>query len=57
MLRRVVGGKGRTEDLDTVLDLCRTIKGNTLCPTGDALAMPIEAMVSKFRHEFEALIG
>ena len=34
----------------------RTIKGSTLCPTGEAFAMPIEAMVTKFRAEFEALI-
>lgn len=55
MLHRVVEGKGTPEDLDNVLHLCKTIKGNTLCPTGDAFSMPIEAMVRKFRSEFEAL--
>jgi NADH:ubiquinone oxidoreductase subunit F (NADH-binding) len=57
MLHRVVAGKGERVDLENVLHLCKNIRGNTLCPTGDALAMPIEAMVSKFRHEFDALIG
>ena len=56
LLSRVVAGQGRREDLDQVLWLCSTIKGSTLCPTGDAFANPIEAMVSKFRPEFEALV-
>jgi NADH-quinone oxidoreductase F subunit len=55
MLHRIVEGKGGPEDLENILNLCANIKGNTLCPTGDALAMPIEAMVRKFRAEFEAL--
>lgn len=56
MLHRIVAGHGRPEDLDHILHLCKTIKGNTLCPTGDAFAMPIEAMVGKFRTEFEMLL-
>ena len=56
LLSRLVAGHGRTEDIDHVLRLCDTIKGSTLCPTGDAFATPIEAMVSKFRPEFEALV-
>lgn len=56
MLHRVVHGGGAPEDLENVLHLCKNIRGNTLCPTGDALAMPIEAMISKFRPEFDALV-
>ncbi len=56
LLARLVRGHGRSEDVDDVLRLCATIKGSTLCPTGDAFAMPIEAMITKFRPEFEALV-
>ena len=49
-------GKGQKEDIDLILKTCATIKGLTLCPLGDAFAMPIEAMVAKFRSEFEVLI-
>jgi NADH-quinone oxidoreductase F subunit len=56
LLARLVSGHGTAEDIDHVLWLCGTIKGSTLCPTGDAFATPIEAMVSKFRPEFEAMV-
>jgi len=57
LLTRLVAGHGSREDIDTILCLCQTIRGTTLCPTGEALAMPIQAMVKKFRSEFEALVG
>jgi NADH-quinone oxidoreductase subunit E/NADH-quinone oxidoreductase subunit F len=44
------------EDIDLVAQLCRTIPGLTICPTGEAFSLPILAMVSKFRPEFEALL-
>ncbi|MDP8222076.1 MAG: NADH-quinone oxidoreductase subunit NuoF [Candidatus Lernaella stagnicola] len=57
LLRRMVKGDGKPEDIDTILRICATVKGATLCPTGDAFAMPIEAMITKFRSEFEALVS
>jgi NADH-quinone oxidoreductase F subunit len=56
LLERIVAGGGTMDDIDLVLRLCRQIRGTTLCPTGEAFATPIEAMVSKFRDEFEALV-
>ncbi|HPC81758.1 MAG TPA: NADH-quinone oxidoreductase subunit NuoF [Thermoanaerobaculaceae bacterium] len=56
LLERIVAGRGSRADIDRVLRLCAAIKGTTLCPTGDAFAIPIEAMVTKFRAEFEALV-
>lgn len=56
LLRRLVAGSGEKADVDRLLRMCATIKGSTLCPTGDAFAMPIEAMVAKYRKEFEALV-
>jgi NADH:ubiquinone oxidoreductase subunit F (NADH-binding)/NADH:ubiquinone oxidoreductase subunit E len=55
-LRALVEGKGKREDIDLILHLCTNIRGLTLCPAGDAFSMPIQAMVTKFRPEFEALI-
>lgn len=55
MLKKILDGKGKKEDIDRILSMCSTIKGLTLCPTGDAFAMPIEAMVKKYREEFEEL--
>ena len=55
-LRALVEGKGKMEDIDLVIHLCRTIPGLTICPTGEAFSSPILAMVTKFRSEFEALL-
>jgi NADH-quinone oxidoreductase E subunit len=55
-LRALVEGRGTPQDINLVLQLCRTIPGLTICPTGDAFSAPIQAMVTKFRPEFEALI-
>jgi len=57
LLTKIVDGKGTIKDYENALWLCKTIKGSTLCPTGDAFAMPIEAMLIKFKNEFEALIN
>jgi len=56
LLNKIVEGKGEAGDLDKVLWFCDNIKGNTLCPTGEAYASPIKAMINKFRSEFEQLI-
>jgi len=55
-LRALVEGKGTRQDIDLVLQLCGTIRGLTICPAGDAFSVPVQAMVTKFRPEFEALI-
>ena len=52
----LIDGKGTMADIELILHLCRIIPGLTICPTGEAFAVPILAMVSKFRSEFEALI-
>ncbi len=55
-LQDIVEGRGKMEDVDLVLDLCKNIRGLTLCPTGEAFSVPVQAMVSKFMPEFEALV-
>jgi len=56
ILGRIVNGKGESDDLDTLLDICDNIEFKTLCPLGDAAVGPIKSAVTKFRAEFEAKI-
>ncbi len=54
--RRIVTGKGRKEDLDTILDVARRGAGTTICAFYDGAVGPYISYIEKFRHEFEALI-
>lgn len=54
---RIENGQGRMEDLDLVVNVSDNIMGNTICPLGDAAAMPAAAFVKKYRPEFEAHIA
>jgi NADH:ubiquinone oxidoreductase subunit F (NADH-binding) len=56
LIERLLDGQGRPEDIERILQFCSTIAGLTLCPTGSAFAVPIRAMVEKYRPEFEALL-
>jgi NADH-quinone oxidoreductase subunit F len=53
LLDRFHAGGGVPEDPDTALDVSYNILGKTLCPLGDAAAMPTISILKKFRHEFE----
>jgi len=53
---RLVEGRGGTRDLDEIARVAGAIKGRTLCPMGDAAALPIIALVTKFRGELEAAL-
>ena len=50
---RLAAGGGRPSDLVLILGLAEAMKGRTLCPMGDAAALPIQALVTKFRGELE----
>jgi NADH-quinone oxidoreductase subunit F len=45
-------GNGKESDLQLLLDICENVEGNTICPLGDALAMPIRSYVQKFEDVF-----
>jgi NADH-quinone oxidoreductase subunit F len=53
IVRRMAAGAGRKDDLDTIIRLASNIKGKTLCPMGDAAALPILSICQKFRNELE----
>jgi NADH-quinone oxidoreductase subunit F len=50
-------GEGQKSDLDLILNISGNIMGNTICPFGDAAAMPAGAFIRKYRDEFEAHIA
>ena len=56
MAHRIVDGKGRKEDLDTILDLSKRGAGTTICAFFDGAVGPYISYIEKFRSEFEALI-
>jgi NADH-quinone oxidoreductase subunit F len=56
MLERVVRGEATPMDLDIISSVQENIMGHCLCVLGDSMAMPVSAMVRKFRPEFEAVI-
>lgn len=53
ILHRVLQGEGVKSDPDLLLDIANNILGNTICPLGDAAALPVISFISKFREEFE----
>ncbi len=56
IVERIASGKGGKGDIEEIERLALQIKGRTLCPLGDAAAMPILAIVNKYRHELEAML-
>jgi len=55
-LDRLVSGSGSKADLNALVHLSKSINGLTLCPGGDACAVPMQVMLNKFKEEFEALV-
>ena len=57
IFHRIEQGEGQKGDLDVILNVSSNIMGNTICPFGDAAAMPAAAFIRKYREEFEAHIA
>ena len=53
IIRNILTGKGKESDPDLLLEICDNILGKTVCPLGDAAAMPVDSFVKKYRDEFE----
>jgi len=56
IVKRIAEGKGKKEDIDNIVRLASNIEGNTLCPLGDAAALPILSITKKFRKELESYL-
>jgi NADH-quinone oxidoreductase subunit F len=56
LLRRVLAGTARREDLNLLVDVANRIEGHTICALGDAAAWPVQSFMKHYRHEFEYMI-
>jgi NADH-quinone oxidoreductase subunit F len=56
MLKRVLAGQSRREELGLLLDVANHIEGHTICAFGDASAWPVQSFLKHYRHEFEYMI-
>ncbi|PYN26724.1 MAG: NADH-quinone oxidoreductase subunit NuoF [Candidatus Rokuibacteriota bacterium] len=56
MTRRIVEGRGRKDDLDTILDVAKRGAGTTICAFYDGAVGPYISYIEKFRGEFEAMV-
>lgn len=54
---RMADGNGKRGDLDKIIQLANNMMGKTLCPLGDAAAMPVLSIIQKFRNELESYIS
>jgi len=54
IVNRMCRGEGTSGDVDTIIRLASNMLGKTLCPLGDAAAMPILSIAQKFRNELES---
>lgn len=48
----ILAGKGNEKDIKIIDDICHNMLGRTICPMGDAAAMPVISVVQKFRDDF-----
>ncbi len=55
-VNRMVDGQGKKGDIDNINRVASNILGKTLCPLGDAAAMPVLSITQKFREELESHI-
>ncbi len=64
ILDRIASGRGRTSDIDLLLDVCDNIspgltwppKMTTICPLGPSAVSPITSLMGSFREEVESLL-
>ena len=56
MLKRMIAGEGRIEDVQMLVDVANRIEGHTICALGDAAAWPVQSFVKHYRHEFEYMV-
>lgn len=54
ILAEILQGNGKEQDLDTLLEVCDTMNGKTICVFAPAVKDIIKSIVIKFRSEFLA---
>ncbi|MBI4343410.1 MAG: NADH-quinone oxidoreductase subunit NuoF [Candidatus Omnitrophica bacterium] len=53
IIDRMMQGRGRPQDLDSLLGIATNMEGRTICVFADAAAWPVQSYITKFREEFE----
>lgn len=53
ILERIVAGKGKMEDLDTLEELATMIRSMSLCGLGKSAPLPVISTLKTFRKEYE----
>ena len=56
LLKRILAGNARREELGLLLDVANRIEGHTICALGDAAAWPVQSFLKHYKHEFEYMI-
>ncbi len=56
ILTRITEGKGREDDIDTLLDIAKTVKECSLCGLGQTSPNPVLSTINYFRDEYDAHI-
>ncbi len=56
VLKRIIAGQGRIEDIQLLVDVANRIEGHTICALGDAAAWPVQSFIKHYRHEFEYMV-
>lgn len=56
ILDNITRGRGKPEDIDTLLDLANSIKESSLCALGQSAPNPVLSTIRYFRDEYEAHI-
>jgi len=56
LIKRMLAGTARREELGLLLDVANRIEGHTICALGDAAAWPVQSFLKHYRHEFEYVI-
>ena len=56
VIKRILDGQGRPEDLELLESVAGRIGGKTICALGDAAAMPVQSFLKHYRHEFAYMI-
>jgi len=56
VLKRIMDGQGRAEDIDLLASAAGQIEGHTICAFGEAAAWPVQGFLRHYRHEFEYFI-
>ena len=56
IIKRILAGQARREELNLLVDVANHIEGHTICALGDAAAWPVQSFLKHYRHEFEYMV-